>query len=43
MSHKRRILLGDSESDEHVVVFHHGRMVDILCPHREKPEPAKDS
>jgi len=32
MSHKRAVWLGDSEADEHTIVFEHGKMVDILCP-----------
>lgn len=33
MSHKKRIHLGDSDPDEHTIVFHKGKMIDILCPH----------
>jgi hypothetical protein len=32
ISHKRTVRLGDSEADEHTIVFEHGKMVDILCP-----------
>lgn len=32
MSQKRTIRLGDSEADEHTIVFKHGTMVEILCP-----------
>lgn len=24
--------IADSERDEHMIVFHHGRMVEIICP-----------
>jgi hypothetical protein len=33
-SHRKKIYLGDSEPDEHIVVFYKGRMVDIICPNR---------
>ena len=32
MSQKRTVRLGDSEAEEHTIVFEHGRMVNILCP-----------
>jgi hypothetical protein len=32
MSKKRAVHLGDSESDEHTIVFEYGTMVTILCP-----------
>jgi hypothetical protein len=32
MSHKRTVRLGDSEADEHTIVFKQGKMVEILCP-----------
>ncbi|MBK7200103.1 hypothetical protein [Candidatus Amarolinea dominans] len=32
MSHKKKIYLGDSESDEHTIVFYKGEMVEIICP-----------
>jgi hypothetical protein len=32
MSHKKRVRLGDGAPDGHVIVFHKGRMVDIICP-----------
>ena len=32
MSHRRTVRLGDSEAEEHTIVFEHGRMVNILCP-----------
>jgi len=31
---QRIIRLGDSETDEHYILFHKGRMVDIICPYR---------
>jgi hypothetical protein len=43
MSHKKRIYLGDSEPDEHTIVFYKGEMVEILCPKRpaRQPKPRK--
>ena len=32
MSQKRTVRLGDSEADQHTIVFEHGKMVEILCP-----------
>ena len=32
MSFKKRILLGDSEHEEHTIVFYKGEMIDIICP-----------
>jgi hypothetical protein len=32
MSQKRIIRLGDSAEEEHTIVFHRGKMVDIICP-----------
>ena len=32
MSQSRTVRLGDSEADEHTIVFRHGKMVEILCP-----------
>jgi hypothetical protein len=31
-SRKKKIYLGDSEIEEHVIVFFKGKMVDIICP-----------
>lgn len=31
-SQKRTVHLGDSEAEQHVIVFEHGKMVEILCP-----------
>lgn len=36
MSYKRTVRLGDSEADEHTIVFEHGKMVEILCPKRKR-------
>jgi hypothetical protein len=33
MSHKKRVRLGDTEQNEHFIVFYKGKMVDIICPH----------
>jgi hypothetical protein len=35
MSHKRVIRLVDSEPNEHIIVFHKGKMVDVICPKQE--------
>jgi hypothetical protein len=35
MSLKKQLHLGDSEVDEHIIVFRDGRMVDILCPRQK--------
>src|ERR1051326_3158732 len=32
MSFKKKLYLGDSSPDEHTIVFHKGRMIEILCP-----------
>ena len=32
MSQRHTVRLGDSEADEHTIVFQHGKMVEILCP-----------
>lgn len=32
MSFKKRIYLGDSNHEEHTVVFYKGDMVDVICP-----------
>ena len=32
MSYRRAVNLGDSEAEQHTIVFEHGRMVNILCP-----------
>ena len=34
MSRKKKVRLGDSEPDEHIIVFYKGEMVDIICPNR---------
>jgi hypothetical protein len=35
ISQKRPVHLGDSEADEHIIVFKQGKMVEILCPRRD--------
>ncbi len=32
MSYKKKVYLGDSETDEHTIVFYKGEMVDMICP-----------
>jgi hypothetical protein len=36
LSRKKRVHLGDSEPDEHTIVFHKGEMVDIICPQQNQ-------
>ena len=31
-SHRRPERIADSEPDEHMIVFHRGKMVEIICP-----------
>jgi hypothetical protein len=47
MSRNKRVRLRGSASDEHIIVFYKGEMVDILCPKRtnqagESPIAGKD-
>ena len=39
ISHKRTVHLGDSEADEHTIVFKHGKMVEILCSRTDSQAP----
>lgn len=32
MSARKKIYLGDSECERHIIVFYKGEMVDIICP-----------
>jgi len=41
MSQKRTVRLGDSEADEHIIVFHHGSMVEIHCPKADSPHQSR--
>ena len=41
ISHKRTVRLGDSEADEHTIVFEHGKMVNILCPRRDSQRQSR--
>ena len=38
MSRKKKVRLGDSEPDEHYIVFYKGEMVDIICPRRNESQ-----
>ena len=38
MSRKKKVRLGDSEPDEHYIVFYKGEMVDIICPKRNESQ-----
>ena len=31
-SHRRPERIADSEPDAHIIVFHHGKMIEIICP-----------
>ncbi len=35
MSHKKKVYLADSAPEEHTIVFHRGKIVEILCPKRK--------
>ncbi len=35
MSHNKEVRLGDATLEEHIIVFHRGKMVKILCPKRK--------
>lgn len=44
-SRKKKLYLGDSDPDEHIIVFYKGEMIGIICPHKPpetepKPTPA---
>ena len=41
MSHKRTVHLGDSEADEHTIVFKQGKMIEILCPRMDSQRRRK--
>jgi hypothetical protein len=41
MSQNRAVRLGDSEADEHTIVFKHGSMVEILCPKTDSPRQSQ--
>jgi hypothetical protein len=34
MSLKKKVRLGDSAPQEHIIVFYQGEMIDIICPNR---------
>jgi len=36
MSRKKKVYLGDSEPDEHIIVFYKGEMVDVICPKQQR-------
>ena len=41
MSQRRTVRLGDSEADEHTIVFKHGNLVDILCPKTDSQQQSR--
>jgi len=40
ISHRKKVYLGDSEPDEHTIVFYKGEMVEILCPNARPKQPS---
>lgn len=34
MSRKKKVRLLDSATDEHIIVFYKGEMIDIICPNK---------
>ena len=40
ISHRKKVYLGDSEPDEHTIVFYKGEMVEILCPNVKPKKPS---
>ena len=41
MSHTKKVYLADSASDEHTIVFYHGKMIAILCSNQQSTKPGK--
>ena len=41
MSRRKKVRLGDSATDEHIIVFYKGEMVDIICPRQKASESQK--
>ena len=41
MSRTKEVRLGDAAPDEHVIVFHRGKMVEIRCPHQPQSYATK--
>ena len=41
MSQSHTVRLGDSEADEHTIVFQHGKMVEILCPKTDSQQQSR--
>ena len=39
MSHKKKVRLGDAAPEEHMVVFHKGEMVELLCLKQSRSIP----
>jgi hypothetical protein len=40
MSLKKKVRLGDSAPQEHIIVFYQGEMIDIICPNRQPDDKA---
>ena len=44
MSQRRTVRLGDSEANQHTIVFEHGKLVEILCPKTDSQrQPSRKS
>ncbi len=41
MSRKKKVRLLDSATDEHIIVFYKGEMVNIICPKQKASESQK--
>lgn len=37
-SHRQPIRLGDSTLNEHFIIFHRGKMVNIVCPQNQQAD-----
>jgi hypothetical protein len=40
MSLKKKVRLGDSAPQEHIIVFYKGEMIDIICPYQQPDDKA---
>jgi hypothetical protein len=41
MSRKKKVRLLDSETNEHIIVFFKGEMVEIICPRQGTSHPTR--
>jgi len=42
MSLNKKVRLSDSEREEHTIVFHEGRAIEVLCPLASNPNERED-